>query len=229
MKRHEPSSGQQEDDELNEALAVLISSTHSRKRPLPLTEIARWLELAVNRLGSYRAVADRIGLSSKMLRQFSYVSRLSSPVQKLFEKRQLDSIDAVGHLALLSKSEQQTVARALAFGEIDTADVRAIAQLRRDGKSEKIDSLLERVKGSKTRREYVAEFVVRGVPDRCRLLKAFRTHIPPAEILRLELDGALGRLALTKKGKAALNKAARALGVSLNRVIPKILQSRNES
>jgi hypothetical protein len=227
MKRRKASEGQQDEDELKEALAVLISSTHNRKRPLPLTKIAHWLELAVAKLGTYSAVADRIGLSSKMLRQFSYVSRLSRPVQRLFDTRRLDSIDAVVHLAMLPMREQQTVARALASGEIDTADIRAVVQLRQDKQSGGINSLLKRVKESKAKQEYVAEFVVRGIPDRIRLLKAFRQHIPPGEILRLELNGALGRLAVTQKGKAALTKAARDFGVSLKRVIPMILQSRN--
>ena len=36
-----------DDEQLKEALAVLISSTRSKRRPLPMTEIARWLEVAV--------------------------------------------------------------------------------------------------------------------------------------------------------------------------------------
>jgi hypothetical protein len=228
MRRRKPSDGGREDDQLKEALAVLISSTHNRKRPLPLTEIAHWLDIAVSKLGSYSAVAERIGLSSKMLRQFSYISRLSAPVRKLFETRRLDSIDAVVHLAMLPAGEQKEVAKAIASGDIDTADIRAVVQLRQDGQSGDVKSLLSRVKDSKATQEYLAEFVVRGVPDRRRLLKAFGRHIPSSEILRLELDGALGRIALTPKGKEALAKAARAFGVSLKRVIPMILQSQNQ-
>lgn len=51
------------DNELKEALAVLLASTDSKTRTLPLTEVAKWLEVAVGKLGSYSAVAGRIGLS----------------------------------------------------------------------------------------------------------------------------------------------------------------------
>lgn len=100
----------EDDDGLREALAVLISCTRNKKRPLPLTEIAKWLQVAREKLGSYAAVANRIGLSPQMLRQFSYVQRLAEPVQRLFETRRLDSVDAVAHLAMLSPSDQKEVA-----------------------------------------------------------------------------------------------------------------------
>src|SRR5688572_6310318 len=109
-----PSAGKANEKELNEAIAVLIASTRSKKRPFPLTEIARKLELAVATLGSHAAVAERIGLSAKMLKQFSAVTQLSKEVQKLFERRVLDSVDAAAHLAKISTGNQKVVAEALA-------------------------------------------------------------------------------------------------------------------
>jgi hypothetical protein len=216
---------QRNDDRLKEALAVLISSTHNRRRPLPLTEVARWLSVAVKKLGSYSAVGERIGLSSKMLRQFGYTRRLSRPVQRLFEMRKLDSVDAATHLAMLPQNEQLAIASALVSGEIDTSDIRAVTQLRKSlGRSPSVNSLLERVKRSKTKQEYVLEFVVRGSCDRRSIAKAFRNILPESEIVRLEITGALGRLVLTQDGRTSLAKTARALGVPLKRAIPSILQ-----
>jgi hypothetical protein len=229
MTKRKPTTGHQADGELEEALAVLISSTHSKKRPLPLTQIVRWLDLAVNKLGSISAVADRIGLSSKMLRQFSYVRRLSPSVQELFETRQLDSIDAAVHLAMLPKQEQRVVAQALASGEIDTGDIRAVIQLRQNGQAGQVRSLLKRVKESKARQEFVAEFVIRGNRDRASILNLFKRHVPAKEIVRLEVSGAVGRLILTEKGKRALVKSARTFGVPLRLVIPHILQGATEA
>jgi hypothetical protein len=191
---------------------------------MPLTDIAKWLKIAVGKLGSYSAVADRIGLSSKMLRQFTNVQRLSEPVQKLFQIKQLDSVDAATHLAMLSAGEQEVVAHALASGKIDTNDIRAVIQLRQRGQSGSISSLLKRVSDSKAKQEYVAEFVVRGVPSRASIQRAFKRYVPTKEILRLELNGALGRLVLTKQGKQALAKAARTLHVPFKNVISNILQ-----
>lgn len=213
----------QENGELKEALAVLISSTRSKRRPLPLTEIAKWLQVAVAKLGSYSAVADRIGLSAKMLRQFSSVERLAAPVQKLFQDRQLDSVDAATHLAMLPVADQTAIANALAVGQADTSDVRAVIQLRQGGQSGPISRLLHRVRESKSKQEHVAEFVVRGDATKATLLRTFQKHIPAHEIVRLEVKGALGRLVLTDRGKQALSKAARTAGVSLRNVIPSLL------
>ena len=228
MTRSEVSSRAGKDRQIEEALAILISCTHSKTRPLPLPEIARWLEIAVARLGSYSAVAERIGLSAKMLGQFASVRRLSPGVQRLFEKRELDSVDAATHLAMLPMSEQIKVANALARGEIDTNDVRAVVELWQTGRSVPFDHLIRRVRDSKTKQEYVAEFVVRGDRDRDQILAAFKEYVPLSEIIRLEIEGALGRLVLTPKGKQALLRAAKTLHTPIKHVIPAILEGWNQ-
>lgn len=184
-----------------------------------------WLEVAVAELGSYTAVAERIGISSKMLRQFSYVHRLSRGVQWLFESRQLDSVDAAAHLAMLPVREQRGVADALVAGEINTIDLRAVVELRQLEKGRPIDDLLRRVTDSKVRREYIAEFVVRGARSREEILAAFTQYIPSSDIVSLEIEGALGRLVLTPNGKNALVRVAKTLRTPLKQVIPTILHS----
>jgi len=206
-------------------LAVLINSTRSKKRRLALTEVAKSLAIATGRLGSYQTVAERIGLSSKMLRQFSYVDRLSKAVRRLFEQRKLNSVDAAAHLAMLPLEEQDIAARELVSGGIDTIDLRAVTQLRRHQKGISIAEVLERVKASKTKQEYVAEFVVRGERDRRKLLETFEKHIPSREIVRLVLNGAFGRLVLTASGKRQLFNIAKRLGCTAKNVIPHLLSS----
>jgi len=226
MTRNQSTASRAEDRELKEALAVLISSTRSKKRPLPLTEIARWLEVAVAKLGSYAAVADRIGLSRHMLTQFSSIHRLAKPVQKLFESRKLDSVDAAVHLAMLPAKEQETVSKVLADKEIDTADVRALVQLRKSRTHEPTKNLLRSVQESKTKLEYIAEFVLRSSHNHRSMLLEFQKYIPKAEIIRLEIRGAVGRLVLTRKGKQSLLQAAKDLGTPTKHIIPRILASR---
>jgi DNA-binding transcriptional regulator YdaS (Cro superfamily) len=215
------------DHRLDEALAVLISSTHNKRRPLPLTEIAEWLEVAVSRLGGHSQVADRIGLSSKMLHQFAAVRRLSKPVQELFASRRLDSVDAATHLSMLAGNDQIVLGRALASGEIDTGDLRAVVQLRKAGQSFGIQRVLNRVKRSKSTQEYLAEFVVRGKLTQKSMLGAIRKYIPRQEILRLELNGSVGRLVVTRKGKQALIKTARSFRIPLGQIMSEILKSAN--
>jgi len=219
-----PSRTLESQDEIKEALAVLIASTRNRSRPLSLVQIAKWLDRAVISLGSYDAVASRIGLSSKMLRQFSNVKKLSNDVQRLFETRSLDSVDAATHLAMLPEKEQKLIAKELVAKTINTADIRAVIQLREAGVSGPIRKLLSRVVDSKTTKEYVAEFVIRGNRPAKDILKAFSTYVPSNDIIDLEVDGSIGRIRLSPSGKQSLAKACRKLGVPMKHVIPAILR-----
>ena len=211
--------------QLEEALAILISCTHRKTRPLSLTEIAKWLDIAVGKMGSIRAVADRIGVSAKMLAQFFHVKKLSKDVQAIFEKRKLDSVDSTTQLAMLPEHEQKVVANALASRNIDTIDLRAVVELRRAGDNSSITSLLRRVSASKSKKEYVAEFVIQGSPSPAYIRKKFTRYIPASEILVLERKGVFGQLVLTQKGKNALAHTAKKLQTPLKRIIPAILDS----
>lgn len=210
-------------EQLEQALAILISCTRRKTRPLSLTEIAKWLDIAVGKMGSIRAVADRIGVSAKMLTQFSQVKKLSQDVQILFEKRKLDSVDATTQLAMLPEHEQKVVAAALASRAIDTIDLRAVIELRRSGDNGAITSLLEKVSASRSKKEYVAEFVIRGNPNPADIRKKFTRYIPASEILSFEVKGSLGQMVLSPKGKNALTNTAKKLRTPLKRVISAIL------
>ena len=229
MNRVVASGDNGDDEELKEALAVLISSTRSKRRSLPITEIARWLDIAVRKLGTYSAVGERIGLSAKMLRQFAAVNGLAPKVKQLFASRKIESVDAAAHLAMLTKADQLVVANALAEKEIQTADVRGIVQLRQLEPALPIESLLSRIIDSRTKHEHIAEFVIRGGKTRADLLGAFEAYIAPEHIVRLEIQGALGRLVLSDEGRRDLSKAASGLGTSLSEVIPAILQKRGRA
>lgn len=210
---------------LDQALAAIISSTRTKTRSLSLTQLARWLDLAVSKLGSYKAVAERVGVSPKMLRQFSYVTELAGPVREMFHRRQLDSVDAAAHLKLIPRREQAVVARALAKGDLDTSDVRAVAQLRRVRAGESISSIVDAVRDTKTKRQFVVEFIIRGAKKQEEFRDAFQKYISPQEIIALDVDGPFGRLILSARGKDQLFRAAKDLGVQVKDVVPEILRS----
>lgn len=212
---------------LDKALAVLIACTRTKKRPLPLTDIAGWLDVAVHNLGGLGPVAERIGITPKMLKLFSRVDELTPSVRALFSSRKLDSIDAANHLSMLPPSEQLKLARALARGDIDTSDVRAVVELRKRSPSKRtsLDRDMERVRASKTQQHYVAEFVIRGGLNEHTVRAQLSKYIPVSEIVSVEIGGAIGRLILTDKGKAALRKAAKAVGAPLKSALPKLLRT----
>lgn len=211
---------------LESCLAILISSTRSKKRTRSLVEIAEWLDYAVKELGTVAAVGERIGLSPQMLRQFESARRLNPTVRRLFATRQLDSVDAAAHLAMLPAKDQLPVARLLAEGSIDTSDVRAVYQQRKVGDNAPIEDLIDEVEKSKTKQEYVVEFVVRGSQDPNRVRRAIERVFPQDEVVSLDLQGAMGRLVLTKKGRSTFSAIAKRLRVPLKSVMSSVLQDR---
>jgi hypothetical protein len=212
--------------QLEEALAALISSTRNKQRPLPLTQISKWLGIAFSKLGSYSAISERVGISSKMLGQFASVDRLTKSVRRLFADRTLDSVDAAVHLAMLTPADQEPVARALAKNLIDTMDIRAVVQLRQVRESEPIESLLARIQKTKTQHHYVMEFVARETKDPQNVRTTLEKYVRSSDIVSLELDGALGRLVVTAQGKKKLELVASNFGIPFKSVIQKILSER---
>jgi hypothetical protein len=207
---------------LDEALAILISSTRTKTRPVSLVEVGEWLRVAIDKLGSVAAVADRIGISTKMLRQFLLVETLTPGVKSMFRRKELDSIDAVSQLAMLPGTDQEDVARAMAKEALDTSDVRAVVELRRKEPKASMGSVLRRVRESKTKKEYVVEFVVREGQTTESMVKSLARHLPRDEVVSVETIGSLGRLVLTPAGKAALAVAAKKLQVPLRNVVSRI-------
>jgi hypothetical protein len=209
---------------IENALAILISSTHSKKRTKSLMEIAEWLAYAVEELGSIKAVGERIDLSPQMLRQFESVQKLDPKVQWLFSTRRVDSVDAAAHLSMLRAKEQIAVASLLAEGKIDTGDVRAIYHQRKAGDTDPIEALIDKVEKSKTKQEYVVEFAIRGSQNPERVKAAIGMVFPKDQVVELELHGPMGRLILTKKGRATLSATAKKLNIPLKSVMASVLQ-----
>jgi len=210
-------------DSARQALATLISSTRSKRRPVSITEIAKSLSIALAHFGSLKAVADRVGVSPKMLGQFAAVNKLTKQVKDLFEKRLLDSVDAVAHLAMLSPREQNAVGHALATKALDTMDVRAVVELRRVRKADGIRKVIERVRKTKTQRHFVIEFVIRDTKDPNEVVRRLKRYLSQSEIIRLELDGPFGRLVVSERGKKELENAAAKLQVPLKSVVQRAL------
>lgn len=230
VSRRDRSGGKDSADaDLPKALAVLIKNTRTRQRRLSLPEIANWLDRAVKGFGSLKEVADRIGLSTKMLRQFEYVRQLSPSVQALFAQRKLDSVDTAVHLSRLSAADQITIAQGIAKGQLDSADVRAIAELRRKRLKGDIDELLHRVKESKNVKQYLAEFVVRSkkaTPDSLR--KTFGRIIGPESICSIDIKGSIGTLKMTAQGRDRLQKAATSKGLTKAALVTRLTQRQEE-
>jgi len=97
-----------------QALAVLFANTRRKKRTADLITVARSCQYLLELYGSRKAVADRVGISTEMIRQFLTPLRLPPEAQRLVSERKIDSVDAVAKIvALRGRRRQVQAARAL--------------------------------------------------------------------------------------------------------------------
>jgi len=211
-----------------EALVDLIMCTRTRKRNVSLVRASEILDEAISAYGNLEKVADRIGISSKMLSQFLAIQRLTPAVRQYFESRRLDSVDMASQLTLLNARDQLLVAEKAAEGKLDSSDVRAIVQLRKKELKDKIEKVVERVIQSRTTKEYVVEFVCRGGLTLSVIEKVFVREFGKENIVRVEVDGLIGKLVLGKAGKMKLLEIAKRRGSKTASVIGALLSDRRK-
>lgn len=208
------------DSRFDEALATLLSNTRTTRRHVSLMQMAQQIRVAEAFIGDIKAVADRIGLSTKMLRQFLAIEELTARTQKLFEQRKLDSVDAAAHLKKLAGSEQETVANAAANGKLSTADIRAVCEFKRDYPDATISEAIERVLSTKNVKQYVLEFVLKG-PQRHEddIHKSIIASVGEGNLVSFDKEGAIVSLTLSNAGRKSLRETAKKLGLTTREAI----------
>jgi len=78
--------------------------------------------------GSQKAVAERVGLSSEMVREFRKVLTLPQEVQDMLRTRQIDRLDVAYRISMLNDPDEQVrVARETAG--LPTEDVRDVGRV----------------------------------------------------------------------------------------------------
>lgn len=105
------------------ALSVVFANTKRKKRSADLLTIAKSFEYLVSLYGSKKAVADKVGLSSEMIREFLITLKLPREIQNLISGRKIDSIDIVREISTVKEPSKQVVV-AKAFANSLSKDVR---------------------------------------------------------------------------------------------------------
>ncbi len=208
---------------LEDALVSIITNTKRKNRASSIPEIASAIEYCLLEIGGYSALSNRVGLSETMLRQFTRIHNLDIGVQNLFKERILDRVDVIPQLAQLSRDDQRYVAEQLSKNTIDTKDVRAVREIRKRDKFTLIEEIVRHVEASKSKKVFVAEFVLRGGVKLDAALNRIGEHISKSNILDANADGTLAKLTLNEDGNIELHKTAKRLGVTLAQVINHIL------
>jgi hypothetical protein len=112
----------------NTAFAIIFANTKRKNRNVDLLTIAKCFEHLVKLYGSQKAVANKVGLSIEMIREFLIVLKLPIKIQKLVSERRIDSIDVVREISIIKYPSKQIKA-AHAFINSLSKDVRDIKRL----------------------------------------------------------------------------------------------------
>ena len=110
------------------ALSIIFGNTKRKKRNVDLVTLAKAFRYLVDLYGSQTAVAEKVGLSTEMIREFLNTLRLPSEIQQLISTRKIDSVDVVREIYSLKDLSKQ-IAAANALMSSASKDVRDIKRL----------------------------------------------------------------------------------------------------
>lgn len=113
------------------ALATIFANTRRKKRTENLLTIAQSFKYLVELYGSQKAVADKVGLSTEMIREFLIVLKLPVEVQQLISSRQIDSVDVAREISAIKDPLKQVVTAKI-LADALSEDVRDIKRLIKD-------------------------------------------------------------------------------------------------
>ena len=195
-------------DEVENAVARLIASTRRKRRQLKLLEIANDLGIALSAYKSLSNVADVIDISPEMLRQFSRVNKLCNPVKKLIADGTIQSVDIADRLSRLQVVDQMPVALAVAQRNLTSDDVRAIVSLRKALPKEEIGKVIDRVKRSRSIKQYVVEFLIPTQKEK-EIKEFFIRTLGKESIVSFGSSGRISQAILNATGKRRLEDIAK--------------------
>jgi hypothetical protein len=214
-----------EEKRLEKALARLIGSTRRPHRAKNLLEVAKEIKVAEKLLGSRKAVARRIGLSDEMLKEFESVNELEEPVKRMVKDGLITSVDTAYRISLLPKSDQLAVARAYIEHEISGKDVKEeIIALRRKNSKQPIQKIINSLKGSRPRVQYVIRFPVYSESEQNSLQRKFESLINKKNLVSFEVRSKIGTITVTEEGKIRLESEARRRKITKKKIVQLMLE-----
>jgi hypothetical protein len=123
------------------ALSILFANTRRIKRNVDLITVAESCEYLVELYGSQKAVAEKVGLSAEMIREFRKLLNLPKEVKELISSRQIDRLDVAYRISMLEDPEKQITAARTIANLPSSKDVRDVLRL-----AERVDLPIEESK-----------------------------------------------------------------------------------
>jgi len=164
------------------ALAILFANTKRKKRNTDLITIAKCCDYLTRLYNSQKKVADKVGLSSEMIREFKTALKLPEEVQKLISSRKIDRIDVIKELSTL-KSKNRQIAMARNIANMNTKDIRDVKRLIKQADIS-IEESKKKVKDSKLKGLHI--FLVDFTDETYNKIvkEAKNRNMKPAELVR---------------------------------------------
>lgn len=210
--------------EVEDALAGLIASTKRIHRKLNLVQIAKKVEIARKGLGNLKNVSDAIGLSTEMLRQFSRVIKIAPEARRFVTEGAIQSVDIADRISRLPPADQFLVAQAVARGELNSDDVRAVISFRKDQPKLPISKVISRVTDSRNIREYVVQFQVPAGEEELKDIEdRFPKLLGQDGVRSVNVEKGLGTLILNKDGRNRFELIAKRKGLTKRALVKKII------
>jgi len=209
--------------EVEDALAGLIASTKRIHRKLNLVQIARKIEIARKGLGNLKNISEAIGLSTEMLRQFSRVTKIAPEARRFVTEGKIQSVDIADRISRLPPADQFLVAQAVARGELNSDDVRAVISFRKDQPKLPISKVISRVTDSRNVREYVVQFLVPAEEELKNIEDRFSKLLGQDGVRSVNVGKGLGTLILNKDGRNRFELIAKRKGLTKRALVEKVI------
>jgi hypothetical protein len=208
----------------NTVIARLILNTKRLKRINSLVEIAqdiRWLE---KDMGSLKAVAEVLKLTTEMLGRFLSVERLCPEVRKIVQERKIDLINVVHYMRIFSPREQKVIANVVTSGDLSGEDIRVLAPLHRSQPNLSIEQLISHVRKAKNIRMYVAYLPVPDNFKNAGVIKGRLTKIVgETGIASFNIKGKVITMMFSADGHKKIREAAKGKNLSLGQYLKSLI------
>ncbi len=208
------------DARLERALAYLLAGTRRVRRGPDLLKIARELGVARRGLGSLKAVANVVGISAEMLREFASVEGLSPVVKRMIAEGRVSSVDAAYRLSMLPEADQVAVAEQYLSGKLGPRDVRDLVSFLKRNPRRSVQRAIRRIKRTRDVKRYVIKFpVCRDAADLPGLRARFAKVIGKRNVVSVEADGTVGSVTVNEEGRRRLQARAKELRTTKRKVV----------
>jgi ParB-like chromosome segregation protein Spo0J len=152
------------------ALAILFTNLKGRKRK-DYISTAKACRFLIKLYGSCPKVAEKVGVSSEIIREFDSLNDLPEEVQKMVAAGTI-RLDTGYRISTKIKGEQRQIEIAKAVAGLGAFDARAIIEFAQKNPDMTADQIRSRVLESKTRKEKIHVFILPLTEDVYKALKS---------------------------------------------------------